>query len=353
MNNLSSSMAASDIRKKFRKLSIDNIKDLDLIESENLDEGGGILLGVNNIKVGICAMEKKVTSKPMKEIIERLSAPPEELTIIIIDETCIFEKPVEDWPIVDCLISFYSEGFPLEKAQQYCSLRNPFVINDLEKQETLWDRRKVYQELEKWGIPTPTHYYVVRDPNENLIDIHKYGKKADKLASSDHILPEIPHFNSDKEEGLSVIMESDNEEKRRGSKKQDFLEGDLYYSLNEDEMKDMVGESPNLNYLPKEFEDEKSISSGNILEKPSFTKKKNKKNLNLVTTSEINRSSLHPPLTHAIHNSGSKRSKSVSMGNKKAVIETMDVNSVSGTGGMKLELNDVEEFDEHIIISGI
>jgi len=41
---------------------------------------------------------------------------------------------VENWPIVDCLISFHSKGFPLDKAINYANLRNPFIINNLPMQ---------------------------------------------------------------------------------------------------------------------------------------------------------------------------------------------------------------------------
>ena len=47
-----------------------------------------------------------------------------------------FSTLVEEWPICDCLISFHSKGFPLEKAAQYDKLRKPFLINDIDKQ---WD----------------------------------------------------------------------------------------------------------------------------------------------------------------------------------------------------------------------
>lgn len=45
-----------------------------------------------------------------------------------------FQDPVENWPICDCLISFHSKGFPLEKAIQYAQLRKPYVINNLHMQ---------------------------------------------------------------------------------------------------------------------------------------------------------------------------------------------------------------------------
>lgn len=44
------------------------------------------------------------------------------------------QESVEDWPIVDCLISFHSKGFPLDKAINYANLRKPFIINNLPMQ---------------------------------------------------------------------------------------------------------------------------------------------------------------------------------------------------------------------------
>lgn len=44
------------------------------------------------------------------------------------------QEPVENWPVVDCLISFHSKGFPLDKAINYANLRNPFIINNLPMQ---------------------------------------------------------------------------------------------------------------------------------------------------------------------------------------------------------------------------
>lgn len=48
-----------------------------------------------------------------------------------------FQEPVEHWPLCDCLISFHSKGFPLDKAIQYAVLREPFIINDLHMQYIL------------------------------------------------------------------------------------------------------------------------------------------------------------------------------------------------------------------------
>jgi hypothetical protein len=85
------------------------------------------------ITVGICAMSKKVNSKPMGEILNRLHNY-DHFEIEIFNEDLILNKPVSDWPKCDCLISFYSKDFPLKKVQEYKSLYNPFLINDLDKQ---------------------------------------------------------------------------------------------------------------------------------------------------------------------------------------------------------------------------
>ena len=115
------------------------------------------------IVLGICAMDKKAKSKPMREILKRL--PDQCFDIIIFGDDCILNKPVEEWPVVEVLIAFYSTNYPLSKAVEYVKLRNPFMINDLEMDATLKDRRKVYELLQKQGIDVPFHVILNRDPD--------------------------------------------------------------------------------------------------------------------------------------------------------------------------------------------
>uniref|UniRef100_A0A452GGX3 Inositol hexakisphosphate and diphosphoinositol-pentakisphosphate kinase n=1 Tax=Gopherus agassizii TaxID=38772 RepID=A0A452GGX3_9SAUR len=117
------------------------------------------------IVVGICAMTKKSKSKPMTQILERLCKF-EYITVVIMGEDVILNEPVENWPPCDCLISFHSKGFPLDKAVAYAKLCNPFLINDLDMQYYIQDRREVYRILQEEGIDLPRYAVLNRDPDK-------------------------------------------------------------------------------------------------------------------------------------------------------------------------------------------
>nr|AAL24104.1 unknown protein [Arabidopsis thaliana] len=130
-----------------------------------VEEGAGV---DKKITIGVCVMEKKVFSAPMGQIMDRIHAFGE-FEIIHFGDKVILEDPVESWPICDCLIAFYSSGYPLEKVQAYSSLRKPFLVNELDPQYLLHDRRKVYEHLEMYGIPVPRYACVNRKvPDEDL-----------------------------------------------------------------------------------------------------------------------------------------------------------------------------------------
>ncbi|XP_061979313.1 inositol hexakisphosphate and diphosphoinositol-pentakisphosphate kinase VIP2-like isoform X2 [Populus nigra] len=139
------------------------------------------------IKIGVCVMQKKVKcgfellSAPMGQILERLQAFGE-FEVIHFGDKVILEDPIENWPICDCLIAFYSSGYPLEKAEAYATLRKPFLVNELEPQHLLHDRRKVYERLEMFGIPVPRYALVNREfpyqeldyfiEEEDFVEVH-------------------------------------------------------------------------------------------------------------------------------------------------------------------------------------
>ncbi|XP_075714212.1 inositol hexakisphosphate and diphosphoinositol-pentakisphosphate kinase 1 isoform X1 [Rhinoderma darwinii] len=141
-----------------------NPDEVDFYEEEE-DEDEEETPPERQIVVGICAMTKKSKSKPMTQILERLCKF-EYITVVIMSEDIILNEPVENWPICDCLISFHSKGFPLDKAVAYSKLRNPFLINDLNMQYFIQDRREVYRILQQEGIDLPRYGVLNRDPDK-------------------------------------------------------------------------------------------------------------------------------------------------------------------------------------------
>lgn len=53
---------------------------------------------------------------------------------VIWDDDTILNKPVEEWPVVDALVAFFSDGYPLPKAKAYVDLRKPYLLNDVDWQ---------------------------------------------------------------------------------------------------------------------------------------------------------------------------------------------------------------------------
>ncbi|XP_073158704.1 inositol hexakisphosphate and diphosphoinositol-pentakisphosphate kinase VIP2-like isoform X1 [Henckelia pumila] len=133
------------------------------------------------ITIGVCVMEKKAFSAPMMQILERLKGFGE-FKIVYFGDKVIVEDPIESWPICDCLIGFYSTGYPLERAEAYAALRKPFSVNELGSQHLLHDRRKVYERLEMYGIPVPRYALVNREypyqeldyfvEEEDFVEVH-------------------------------------------------------------------------------------------------------------------------------------------------------------------------------------
>ncbi|XP_026991940.1 inositol hexakisphosphate and diphosphoinositol-pentakisphosphate kinase 1 isoform X8 [Tachysurus fulvidraco] len=153
------------------ELEGENMKNVSETYDEEEEEDD--LASERQIVVGICSMMKKSNSKPMTQIMERLCKF-EYITVVIFPEDVILNEPVEKWPLCDCLVSFHSKGFPLDKAVSYAKLRNPLLINDLNMQYFIQDRREVYRILKEEGIDLPHYAVLNRDPDRpeecNLVE---------------------------------------------------------------------------------------------------------------------------------------------------------------------------------------
>ncbi|CAI5760089.1 unnamed protein product [Candida verbasci] len=154
-------------------------------------------------KIGVCAMDAKVLSKPCRRILNRLIENGEFETIIFGDKV-ILDEQIENWPTCDFLISFFSTGFPLNKAISYVNYRKPFIINDLVFQKGLWDRRVVLAVLNHANVPTPERIEISRDGGpqienqlmDRLKEIGMSDEKLYKLTNQDEPDWSMPDYDT-------------------------------------------------------------------------------------------------------------------------------------------------------------
>ena len=136
-------------------------------------------------RLGVCCLDKKASSKPMKAILGRLNAHAD-FEIVTYGDARILNDPVESWPSVDAFIGFYSEGYPLAKVQAYLKQedeRNPSMLclNDVGKQFLLLDRRRVYALLKENNIKLPRYIEVSRDDPASMPEPRGFSETEDSV----------------------------------------------------------------------------------------------------------------------------------------------------------------------------
>lgn len=139
-------------------------------------------------RIGVCALDVKARSKPSQNILTRLQS--HGFEVIVFGDKVILDEAVENWPVCDFLIAFFSDGFPLDKAIAYAKLRKPLCVNDLPMQKVLWDRRLCLKILDHMGVPTPKRLEVNRDGGPILespeLGQHIYRLTGVKLEGPDN-----------------------------------------------------------------------------------------------------------------------------------------------------------------------
>lgn len=136
---------------------------------ERHDAGARSTAAATTAVVGVMGMRRKLGSKAMRRIVDYIVEYDVGFRIVEIDETDLFGQSIERWPLVDVLIPLYSKQFPLQKVMKYVTLRSPIVVNDLQMQTFMQDRRTIRRILATHNVPTPPAVYVNRSVNDRVV----------------------------------------------------------------------------------------------------------------------------------------------------------------------------------------
>lgn len=107
---------------------------------------------IEQVLVGVFIPNRKLHTAPMKQLGKYLKG--KGYSIYYFEDTYRDETPVETWPHVDVILTFFSEGIDFIKIKKYAEMHKPLEINKIDPQFLLLDRRAVMSVLDKIGVPT-------------------------------------------------------------------------------------------------------------------------------------------------------------------------------------------------------
>ncbi|KAH9385383.1 inositol-hexakisphosphate/diphosphoinositol-pentakisphosphate 1-kinase [Nematocida major] len=107
---------------------------------------------IEQIHIGVFIPNRKLHTEPMKQLGEYLKR--KGYSIYYFEDAYRDETPVDSWPHVDVMLTFFSEGIDFMKIRTYASIHKPFEVNAIDRQFLLLDRRSVMAVLDKIKVPT-------------------------------------------------------------------------------------------------------------------------------------------------------------------------------------------------------
>ncbi|KAJ3425104.1 inositol hexakisphosphate and diphosphoinositol-pentakisphosphate kinase [Anaeramoeba flamelloides] len=175
-------------------------------------------------------MEKKLGTKWMKKILVQLKNS-DKIKLVIWTNDMIQNQTIENWPIVDGLITLYSSGYPVNKVISYVNRHRPYCCNNPEFFKAMTNRESIYKVLDEIGVEHPNYLVlntkeISNEINEETNWITFHGKKLEKpfvekpIDSENHNIH--IYFNSKEGGGKTKIFR-----KKAGRKNQFYSNGEI------------------------------------------------------------------------------------------------------------------------------
>ncbi|KAI5189450.1 inositol-hexakisphosphate/diphosphoinositol-pentakisphosphate 1-kinase [Nematocida minor] len=107
---------------------------------------------IEQVHLGVFIPNRKLHTEPMKQLGRYLKS--KGYSVYYFEDAYREETPVDAWPHVDVILSFFSEGIDFMKIKKYAEMHCPVEINRIDAQFLLLDRRAVMAILDKIEVPT-------------------------------------------------------------------------------------------------------------------------------------------------------------------------------------------------------